>query len=104
MYYENSCTSERKISEQECFSSERFIHKKKIYLYNDDYTPRCFVINILMKVFDMDLLKSKRISQYAHLNGKAFCGAYSKDIADTMSCQAMELAKEAGYPLLLSVY
>lgn len=74
---------------------------RKIYLYNDDYTPLEFVIEILMEVIKLDENKAGQISMQAHYQGKALCGVFPKDIAETMVCQAIQKAQAQGYPLLL---
>ena len=74
---------------------------RKIYLYNDDYTPLEFVIEVLMDVIKLDEHKAGQISMQAHYQGKALCGIFPKDIAETMVCQAIQKAQTQGYPLLL---
>ncbi len=74
---------------------------RDVFLINDDFTPMEFVADVLKKVFKMDVKTSERITMKAHFDGKALCGTYPKDLAETMACAAMDLARKAGYPLLL---
>ena len=74
---------------------------RKVYLVNDNFTPMEFVADLLMKIFKMDVAYAERVTRKAHLDGKALCGKFPKDLAETMACLAIDLAREAGHPLLL---
>lgn len=74
---------------------------REVYLINDNFTPMEFVADLLMKIFKMDVIQAERVTRKAHLDGKALCGKFPKDLAETMACSAMELAQKVGHPLLL---
>ena len=41
----------------------------KVLLHNDDYTPRAFVVEILLAVFNKLLEDASRLMWYVHKNG-----------------------------------
>ncbi|MBB4955268.1 ATP-dependent Clp protease adaptor protein ClpS [Agrobacterium vitis] len=74
----------------------------KVILNNDDYTPREFVTIVLKAVFRMSSDTSNRVMMTAHKFGKAVVVVCTKDIAETKSSEANDLAKEANFPLLFT--
>ncbi len=73
----------------------------KVILYNDDYTPREFVTIVLKAVFRMSEEAGYRVMMTAHKMGSAVVVVCAKDIAETKVAEAMDLAKEVGFPLML---
>ena len=71
----------------------------KIVLLNDDYTPREFVVWILIKVFYKTEHESLRIMLDAHTKGKSIIGVYTHDVARTKVLQVDKLAEHNGHPL-----
>lgn len=71
----------------------------KVVLLNDDYTPREFVVEILVQVFRKSGTDAHKIMMTAHRSGRATVGVYTYDIATTKVSQARNKAKENGYPL-----
>jgi ATP-dependent Clp protease adaptor protein ClpS len=71
----------------------------KVMLLNDDYTPMDFVVEILEVFFAMSREKATHIMLTVHIHGKATCGIYTRDIAETKSAQVNEYAKEHQHPL-----
>src|SRR5215212_6088504 len=74
----------------------------KVILLNDDYTPREFVITILKLVFRMGEEKAYAVMLTAHRRGACVIAVYARDIAETKATEAMDLAKNKGYPLAFS--
>ena len=72
----------------------------KVLLHNDDYTTMDFVVEILMAIFHKSMLESEQIMLKIHKSGKAVCGIYTYDIAQTKVYQVRQLAKSNGFPLL----
>jgi ATP-dependent Clp protease adaptor protein ClpS len=81
------------------------VEKPKLYkviLFNDDYTPREFVEMVLQAVFRTGDAVAHRIMITAHQKGKCVVAVYAKDIAETKVTEAMDHAKEAGFPLMFT--
>ncbi|MCJ9751720.1 ATP-dependent Clp protease adapter ClpS [Neorhizobium sp. BETTINA12A] len=72
----------------------------KVLLVNDDYTPREFVTMVLKAVFRMSEETGYRVMLTAHRMGLAVVVVCTKDIAETKAKEAVDLAKEAGFPLM----
>ncbi len=74
----------------------------KVILFNDDYTPREFVEMVLQAVFRTGDAVAHRIMITAHQKGSCVVAVYARDIAETKVTEAMDYAKEAGFPLLFT--
>jgi len=74
----------------------------KVILFNDDYTPREFVVMVLKAVFRMAEEISYRVMITAHQKGSCVVCVYARDIAETKAKEATDLAKEAGFPLMFT--
>lgn len=75
----------------------------QIIMHNDDYTPMEFVVAILESFFHMDRTKAIQVMYEVHMTGKAVCGIFSKDIAETKADQVIDYARTHEHPLLCSV-
>jgi ATP-dependent Clp protease adaptor protein ClpS len=71
----------------------------KVILHNDDYTTMEFVVEILMTVFGKPLEKATQTMLNIHNKGKAVCGIYSREIAETKVETVHHLAAGRGFPL-----
>lgn len=71
----------------------------RIVLLNDDYTPREFVVWVLMRVFYKNEEESTRIMLEAHTSGQSMVGVYTYDVATTKIVQVDKLAKQYEHPL-----
>jgi ATP-dependent Clp protease adaptor protein ClpS len=74
----------------------------KVILMNDDYTPRDFVTMVLKAVFRMTEETGYRVMMTAHKMGSAVVVVCARDIAETKAKEAVDLAKEAGFPLMFT--
>lgn len=75
----------------------------KVVLLNDDYTPMEFVVEVLQVFFAMNREKATQVMLAVHTVGKATCGIFPRDIAETKSAQVNQYAKENQHPLLSDV-
>lgn len=75
----------------------------RVLLINDDFTPREFVVEVLVKVFRKSSAEAYKIMIRAHRGGHSTVSVYTYDIAVTKQKQAMKMAKEADYPLRFGV-
>nr|WP_319493808.1 ATP-dependent Clp protease adapter ClpS [uncultured Desulfobacter sp.] len=71
----------------------------KVLLHNDDYTTMEFVVDILVQVFGKSLEKATQIMLNVHNKGKAVCGIYPREIAETKVQTVHHLASSKGFPL-----
>jgi len=75
----------------------------KVVLLNDDFTPMEFVVQVLEIFFNMNREKATQIMLAVHTVGKATCGIYTRDIAETKSAQVNEFAQQNHHPLISDV-
>ena len=75
----------------------------KVILHNDDYTPMDLVIEILTSIFHKSVDEANSIMWQVHEKGKAVCGVYVHEIAQTKVQQVKATAKQNGYPLLATL-
>ncbi len=71
----------------------------QVLMLNDDFTPMEFVVLVIQEFFSKDRESATQIMLKIHLDGKAVCGVYSKDVAATKVDQVLDAAKQAGHPL-----
>ncbi len=71
----------------------------QVVMINDDYTPMEFVVVLIQEFFGKDLETATQIMLKVHLDGKAVCGIYSRDVAATKVDQVLDAAIKAGHPL-----
>lgn len=70
-----------------------------VVMLNDDFTTMEFVIEVLVTIFQKDVVTATNIMRNIHEKGKGIAGTYSFDIASTKIKEVHTLAKEKGYPL-----
>lgn len=75
----------------------------KVFLHNDDYTSMVFVIEILTGVFHKSNAEAEQIMLHIHETGKAVCGVYTFEIAQTKAQQVKQKAKQNEFPLLATI-
>ncbi|MFT6899406.1 MAG: ATP-dependent Clp protease adaptor protein ClpS [Paraglaciecola sp.] len=75
----------------------------KVLLNNDDYTPMDFVIEVLIRFFNLDSEKANQIMLTVHHKGRAVCGIYTAEIAETKVLQVTQYAKKHQHPLMCSM-
>ncbi|MCE9680726.1 ATP-dependent Clp protease adapter ClpS [Halomonas alkalisoli] len=75
----------------------------KVVLHNDDFTPMEFVVEVLQSFFLMDSETAVQVMLTVHTQGKATCGIFTRDIAETKSHQVNQYARECQHPLLCDI-
>ena len=75
----------------------------KVLMINDDYTPMDFVIHILESLFHMNQEQATQVMLKVHTEGRAVCGIYTRDIAETKAAQVNQYAREQEHPLLCEI-
>lgn len=72
----------------------------KVIMMNDDYTPMEFVVLVLQKFFNLELEAATRVMLTVHTEGKAVCGVFTRDIAESKAAQVNLFSRENEHPLL----
>lgn len=75
----------------------------KVLLHNDDYTSMDFVVEVLTGIFHKSHAQAEQIMLQIHEKGKAICGVYSFEIAQTKAQQVKQKAKQNEFPLLATI-
>lgn len=75
----------------------------KVLLINDDYTPMDFVVEILERFFTMNREQATRVMLNVHTQGKAVCGLFTRDVAETKAMLVNQYARESQHPLLCEI-
>ena len=71
----------------------------KVILFNDDYTPRDFVVEVLKGVFRLNETQALNVMMTAHRKGVCVVAVFAQDIAETKAARATEAGAAKGYPL-----
>ena len=74
----------------------------KVILVNDDFTPREFVVAVLMAEFRMSEDQAYRVMMTAHRRGVCVVAVYTKDVAESKATRGTEAGRSKGYPLLFT--
>ncbi len=74
----------------------------QVLMHNDDYTPMEFVVTVLEMFFNMERTIATRTMYEVHTSGKAICGIFSRDVAETKVDQVMDYARMHDHPLRCS--
>ncbi|WON78181.1 ATP-dependent Clp protease adapter ClpS [Serratia sp. UGAL515B_01] len=75
----------------------------KVILNNDDYTPMEFVIDVLQKFFSYDVERATQLMLTVHYKGKAICGVFTAEVAETKVVYVNRYARENEHPLLCTL-
>lgn len=75
----------------------------KVTIYNDDFTSMDFVVKVLTQVFFKSEAEAEALMLKVHHSDKAVVGIYSYDVATSKVSKATKMAREAGFPLRLTV-
>jgi ATP-dependent Clp protease adaptor protein ClpS len=71
----------------------------KVMLFNDDYTPMEFVVEVIQHFFNKNREQATHIMLQVHIKGVGICGVYSHEIAETKVNQVLDFAREHQHPL-----
>ncbi|HEY8074029.1 MAG TPA: ATP-dependent Clp protease adaptor ClpS [Labilithrix sp.] len=70
-----------------------------VIFWNDDYTHKWFVVEVLQRFFRMTETSAMALMMAIHSKGKGVAGTYTRDIAETKAAQVMDFAREYQMPL-----
>ncbi len=72
-------------------------------LFNDDFTPREFVVRILQGEFRLSDAQAQRVMMTAHKKGVCVVSVYPRDVAETKASRATDAGRAMGFPLRFDV-
>ena len=75
----------------------------KVVMMNDDYTPMDFVVEILEMFFTLSEEQATQVMLKVHTEGRAVCGVFTRDIAETKAAQVNQYAQENEHPLICEI-
>ena len=75
----------------------------QVVMYNDDYTPMEFVVEVLVRFFVLDLEKATQIMLHVHTRGRGVCGVYTREVAESKVAQVNEYSRLNQHPLLCTM-
>jgi len=75
----------------------------RVILHNDEVTTMDFVVEILQTVFHKSYDEAEAIMWTVHESGRAVCGVYTYEIAETKVEQVRRTARQHGFPLLATM-
>jgi ATP-dependent Clp protease adaptor protein ClpS len=70
-----------------------------VVFLNDDKTPMEFVVHVMQEFFDLDFDEATKLMLRVHHEGKAICGTYERDEAETRLAAILALAHKHNHPL-----
>lgn len=89
----------KELIQQQSKTNIKMPKKFKVILLNDDYTSMDFVIEILMQIFNFHFDDAVNVMLKIHNQGKATCGIYTYDIAETKVYEVKQAAIASKFPL-----
>ncbi len=72
----------------------------QVVILNDDFTPMDFVVVVLKLFFNMQTEQAVATMLKVHYQGRAVCGVFTRDIAETKVAQVNDFARQHEHPLL----
>ena len=75
----------------------------KVLLFNDDFTPKAFVVELLVHLFHKSAEEATELMWRVHQGQTGVAGIYPREIAESKAADGIALAQENGYPLKLDI-
>jgi ATP-dependent Clp protease adaptor protein ClpS len=75
----------------------------KVIFHNDDYTTMEFVVYVLQEVFKHTPAGATRIMLHIHKSGIGVAGVYTREVAETKIEKTLDMAREHGHPLQVTM-
>jgi|TARA_R110002074_G_scaffold35425_2_gene96631 ATP-dependent Clp protease adaptor protein ClpS len=74
-----------------------------VIIFNDDFTPMDFVIQLLIEIFNRNLDEAKDITLTIHEKGQAIAGTYMHELAEQKLSEAIMTTRTQGHPLKITM-
>ncbi len=71
----------------------------QVVMYNDDYTPMEFVVEVLQTFFSLTRERATQVMLKVHTEGRGICGIYPRDVATTKVEQVIAYSRQHQHPL-----
>ena len=71
----------------------------QVVMYNDDYTPMEFVVDVLTRIFGLNMDLATQIMLKVHTEGRGVCGVFPRDVASMKVEQVVDHARKHQHPL-----
>ena len=71
----------------------------QVVMYNDDYTPMEFVVEVLQLFFALTRERATQVMLKVHTEGRGICGIYPRDVATTKVEQVIAYSRQHQHPL-----
>ena len=75
----------------------------RVVLYNDDFTPKVFVVELLVTLFHKSAAAATELMWRVHRGNRGVAGVYPREVAETKVAVAGALARDNGFPLKLTI-
>lgn len=75
----------------------------RVIFYNDDYTTKDFVVDVLVNIFNKAVPEAEDLMEKVHHAGSAVVGAYTYDIALSRTNMTTQCARKNGFPLRVEI-
>jgi ATP-dependent Clp protease adaptor protein ClpS len=75
----------------------------KVLFYNDDFTPKGFVVELLVTLFHKSLIEATELMWHVHGGERGVAGIYPREIAESKVADGIALARKYGFPLKLTM-
>ena len=74
-----------------------------VIFYNDDFTPKDFVVYLLQEIFHHPADQAEKIMMNVHIKGMGIAGVYRFELAEQKAYDSIVLSKENEFPLKITV-
>jgi ATP-dependent Clp protease adaptor protein ClpS len=71
----------------------------RVIILNDDFTPRDFVVHVLVRFFQKDETDANRLMLQVHHQGSGIAGIFTHEVAETKTYQVNNYARQNQFPL-----
>ena len=92
-----SSTASETVTEDQSEVTEPKMYR--VFILNDHYTTRDFVVSVLMTIFQKKHAEATKLMLDVHKKGSGLCGVYLYDIAISKINKVHTLAKKNNFPL-----
>jgi ATP-dependent Clp protease adaptor protein ClpS len=75
----------------------------RVVFFNDDFTPKAFVVEILVTLFHKGAAEATELMWRVHNGRRGVAGIYPREIAETKVAVVTALARENGFPLKMTL-